>query len=94
MDLTPALWQDAQPELWRRAASDWRALAASDAADRHGRQKVADALGYASANKISNLRSDASALRSAAAAGDQDALDRIARAEALGRILTNPQPGL
>ncbi len=87
MELTAALWRDSDPAAWRKAATDWRALAAADAADRIGRDTVAELAGYASANKVSNLRTAGNQLRAAAAAGDVDAVGRLARAEALGRLL-------
>ena len=89
MELTSELWRDSDPAAWRRAAADWRALAAADAADRVGREAVAELAGYATPNKISNLRVDGAELRAAAAAGDPTAVDRLARAEALGRLLAD-----
>jgi hypothetical protein len=87
VELTAALWHDSDPAAWRRAATDWRALAAADAADRVGREAVAELAGYATPNKVSNLRADGHELRAAAAAGVPDAVERLARAEALGRLL-------
>ncbi|EFC78898.1 hypothetical protein [Parafrankia sp. EUN1f] len=92
MELTPAMWAASEPAAWRRAASDWRSLAAADAVDRSDRAQLAAALGYASPNKLTNLASEGRQLRAAAAAGNQEALDRVARAEALGRILATTPP--
>ncbi|WP_322769570.1 hypothetical protein [Frankia sp. Cr1] len=85
------LWEDSDPVLWRRAASDWRALWISDEVGRRGRQALTDDLGYAGPSKIDTLQAQGRRLRADAAAGDREAIDRLTRAEDLGRILTARQ---
>lgn len=85
------LWEASFPATWKRAATDWRALYVLDEVPRRGRAQLATDLGYAGPSKLDTLSSEARKLRALAGAGDQEALDRIARAEALGRILNTPK---
>jgi hypothetical protein len=88
--MSAAEWSRSDPALWRRAASDWRALWAMEQAPRRGRQELAAELGYAGPSKIDTFLAEGKALRAAAAAGDVEALARVDRAERLGALIYGP----
>jgi hypothetical protein len=87
MDLRNA-WDAADPALWRRAATDLRALLALEGSATQGREQLAGLLGYAGVSKVDALAGQGRRLRADAAAGEVEAVERLERAEALCRIVT------
>jgi hypothetical protein len=87
------LWDDADPAAWRRAATDWRGMFAESESERRGsRADLAEELGYASVSKLGDVIGQWRRLRADALAGNDEAAERVRRAEDFGQMIAARHP--